>query len=129
MDFYKFLYKMIEIIKGLPDNVCGFIAKGTITGKDYDLVVYPEVKRIARHSKKINYLLIIETSLEKYTPGAWIKDALLGLKYFTRWNKIAIVSEKNSIKKFTIFFGNFIPGKARGFLSSEVTIAKEWIGS
>jgi hypothetical protein len=120
---------MIEIIKGLPDNVCGFIAIGKISGKDYDLVVYPEVKRIAHQSKKINYLLIIETSLEKYTSGAWIKDALLGLKYFTRWNKIAIVSEHNSIKKFTNFFGNFIPGQAKGFLSSEVTSAKNWVRS
>lgn len=120
---------MIKIIQGLPDNVCGFTASGKITGKDYDLIVYPEVKRIARQSKKINYLLIIETPLRKYTSGAWLKDALLGLKYFTRWNKIAIVSEKNSIKKFTNFFGKFIPGEVKGFLSSEITIAKEWIGS
>ena len=120
---------MIERIDNLPDHVCGFIARDTITRQDYVSTVYPEVRRIATQSKKISYLLILQTSLKHYTFQAWIEDALLGLKYFTRWHKIAIVSQKKSIRNFTNFFGIFIPGKAKGFMSSELGEAKKWIFS
>jgi len=118
---------MIEIIQGLPKNVAAFNATGKITADDYKTTINPLVKKIAHDFGQINYLLVINTSLRNYTFGAWIKDAFLGLRYFPKWNKLGIVSEKKDIKKFTDFFGKFLPSVTKGFMIEDEQIAKRWI--
>ena len=118
---------MIEVIKGLPPYVAPFIASGRITGKDYDDTINPLVAKIYKEYGKINYLLLLNTPLNNYTTVAWIKDALLGFVYFTEWQKIAIVSEKSSIQKFTNIFGTFIPGKTKGFDMKDLEVAEKWV--
>ncbi|HEY5463886.1 MAG TPA: STAS/SEC14 domain-containing protein [Hanamia sp.] len=118
---------MIEIIPGLPPNVAAFYANGKITGQDYDQIINPLVKKIYIDFVKINYLLVINTSLSDYSLGAWMKDAILGFVYFTEWKKIGIVSSKRSIINFTDIFGKFLPGSTKGFLMEDIEIAKKWI--
>lgn len=118
---------MIQIVPGLPPHVAGFRAIGAVTRHDYKKVVYPVVNNVVKAFGKINYLLIIETTLDNYTVGAWMDDALLGIKYFTRWNKIGIVSGNENVKKFTNTFGILIPGETKGFLMDELPLAKEWV--
>ncbi len=118
---------MIEVIHGLPPYVAGFRATGKVTREDYQKIIYPLVDSIAIAFGKINYLLLIQTPLSNYSAGAWIDDALLGIKYFTKWNKLAIVSQSDGIKKFTDVFGKLIPGETKGFKIEDLPIAKEWI--
>lgn len=118
---------MIEIIQGLPSNVAAFNATGNITGKDYDEIINPMVKRIYLEFGKINYLLVLNTTLNLYSLEAWLKDGILGFVYFTEWKKIGIVSNKSKIRDFTNMFGKFLPGTTRGFLLEDLDIAKKWI--
>lgn len=118
---------MIETIPGFPPYVAAFRATGKITGKDYDEIINPIVSNIYKQHGKINYLLVLDTSLANYDLNAWCKDALLGFVYFTEWKKIAIVSTKKSIKNFTDIFGKLLPGSTRGFLMENLEEAKAWI--
>ncbi len=118
---------MIEVITGLPAYVTGFRAVNKITSEDYQKIIYPLVDSVAKAFGKINYLLVVDTPLSNYTAGAWIDDAFLGFKYFTKWRKLAIVSKSDGIKKFTNVFGNLVPGETRGFKMEELAIAKEWV--
>ncbi len=118
---------MIEVISGLPAYVAGFKATGKVTSDDYQKIIYPHVDSIAKAFGKINYLLVIETPLSNYSAGAWIDDALLGLKHFTKWRKLAIVSPSDGIKKFTDVFGKLIPGETKGFKTIDLALAKEWV--
>ncbi|MEO8822919.1 MAG: STAS/SEC14 domain-containing protein [Ginsengibacter sp.] len=118
---------MIETIPGFPPYVAAFNATGKITGKDYDEIINPLVSKIYKQNGKINYLLVISTSLGNYNLEAWFKDALLGFVYFTEWNKIAIVSTRKSVKDFTDIFGKLIPGTTKGFMMEDLEAAKEWI--
>jgi hypothetical protein len=118
---------MIEIIPGLPAKVAAFNATGKITADDYNTTINPIVKKIEKEFGKINYLLVLNTSLNNYSLGAWIKDALLGFRYFAKWNKLGIVSNKKSIKKFTDFFGRLLPSVTKGFMMEDEEIAKRWI--
>lgn len=118
---------MVEVITGLPENVAAFNATGKVTADDYKNTINPLVKKIEKDFGKINYLLLINTSLSNYSLGAWIKDLLLGLRYFPKWNKLAIVSDKKSIRNFTDFFGRFLPSVTKGFLTDDTEIAKRWI--
>ncbi len=118
---------MIEVITGLPAYVIGFRAIDKVTREDYQKIIYPLVGSVAKAFGKINYLLVVDTPLSNYTAGAWIDDALLGAKYFTKWRKLAIVSKSDGIKKFTNVFGKLIPGETKGFKMEELALAKEWI--
>lgn len=118
---------MIEVIQGLPAHVAAFRATGIITRQDYHVIINPLVKNIAVESGKINYLLVLSTPLKNYTVGAWIQDAFLGLRYFSKWKKLAIVTEKAGIRKFTDTFGKLIPPETKGFKMEDLPIAKQWI--
>ncbi|MDP4285629.1 MAG: STAS/SEC14 domain-containing protein [Bacteroidota bacterium] len=118
---------MIEIIKGVPEHVAAFNATGKITEDDYINIINPLVDKIDKDFGRINYLLVLNTSLSNYSIGAWIKDILLGFKYLSKWNKLAIVSKSKNIKDFTDFFGNLIPPKTKGFMMEEIEAAKTWV--
>jgi SpoIIAA-like len=118
---------MIEVVQGLPAHVTAFRATGNVTKDDYHKVINLVVKSVAEKFGKINYMLVLNTKLKNYTLGAWIEDGLLGFRYFSKWKKLAIVTEKDGIKKFTNTFGIFIPCPARGFKMEEMDLAKKWI--
>jgi len=120
---------MIEVIPGFPDHVTPFRATGTVTRNDYYTKINPLVKRVAATHGKINYLLVLNTALKNYTLGAWVEDGLLGFRYFSKWNKLAIVTEKDSIKKFTDTFGIFIPCPTKGFKLEDFASATDWISA
>ncbi len=118
---------MIEVIQGLPPHVTGFRATGIVTRDDYHKVINPLVKKTITAYGKVNYLLVLNTPLKNYTTGAWVEDALLGFRYFSKWNKLAIVTDKDGIKKFTDTFGKLIPAKTKGFKMEDLPVAKQWL--
>ena len=118
---------MITLIPDLPPYVAGFHATGLVTKLDYEIVVIPKVDFVYKTYGKINFLLWIDTDISHYTAGAWIDDALVGLKHFTHWHKIAIISHQGTIKKITNFLGPLIPGETKGFKTDELLNAIQWI--
>ncbi len=118
---------MIEVVEGFPAYVTAFRATGSVTREDYHKTINPLVRSVADSHKKINYMLILNTALKNYTLGAWIEDGMLGFRHFSKWNKLAVVTEKNGIKQFTNTFGIFIPCPTKGFKMEELPQAKEWI--
>ncbi len=118
---------MIEVIQGLPPHVTAFRAAGTVTRDDYHKVINPLVKRVAESFGKVNYMLVLNTPLKNYTTGAWIEDGLLGFRHYRKWKKLAIVTDKESIKKFTDTFGFLIPCPTKGFKMEDINLAKKWI--
>lgn len=118
---------MIEVIHGLPPHVAAFRATGIVSKRDYEQLINPIVKNIVATFGNVNYMLVIQTPLKNYTLGAWIEDASLGVRYLTKWKKIAIVSEKQSIVNFTNTFGKLNPGETRGFRMEDLGMAEQWV--
>ncbi|CAN5759018.1 hypothetical protein BH10BAC3_BH10BAC3_21860 [soil metagenome] len=118
---------MLSIIHDLPSNVVGVQAIRVVSKADYETVLLPALQDLYSRTGTVSLLLQIETDLHNYTTGAWIEDAKTGLKYFTKWRKVAIVSRKNSIKSFTDTFGILLPGQYKGFLMADLVEAKRWV--
>lgn len=85
---------MISIINDAPENVAAFNATGEITREDFENLVIPHVKSKVEQFDELNYLLYLDTDLDNFTMGAWLQDALLGIKNITKWNRAAIVTDK-----------------------------------
>ncbi len=120
---------MLQIIPGFPGNVVGVQATGKVTKNDYEQVLIPALDALSKRVEKMSLLLLLETDITHFTPGAWMDDMLIGLKHFTKWNRVAIVTDQKGVQKFTDFFSNFVPGQYKGFPVSELEIAKQWVAA
>lgn len=118
---------MIQHLQHLPTNIVGFKATGEITEKDFTETVLPKVKALIEKTDKLNYLLVLETSLKNFTIGAWMKDAMMGIKHLTKWNRAAIVSDVAAIRNFTDFFSYLMPGEFKGFEHKDLQHAIGWV--
>ena len=110
-----------------PDNMVAFRATGEVTKEDFVNIVIPQSKAAMEQNGELNYLLVLDTDLKNFTMGAWIQDAALGLKALTKWNRAAIVSDKESIRTFTDVFSKFVPGEFRGYEHDELEEAIAWV--
>lgn len=117
---------MITLIPDVPENVAAFRATGEITKDDFEKVVMPHVQAKVNTFDELNYLLLLDTDLDKFTVGAWMQDAFLGLKNLTKWNRAAIVTDKTGVQKFTDGFSVVMPGEFRGFGKEDLTEAIFW---
>ena len=118
---------MIKYMENLPPNIVGFKAIGGITEKDFTETVNPKVKVLIEKTDKLNYLLVLETSLKNFTIEAWMKDAMMGIKHLTKWNRAAIVSDVEAIRNFTNFFSYLMPGEFKGFEHKDLQQAIDWV--
>jgi len=117
---------MISIINDAPQNVAAFNATGDVTKEDFDTIVIPHVKSKVEEFGELNYLLYLDTDLGNFTMGAWLQDAFLGIKNITKWNRAAIVTDKEGVQKFTDIFSVVMPGEFKSFPKENLYNALYW---
>jgi len=118
---------MITQIEKLPLNMVGFRASGKITELDFSETVMPKVKELIKKTDKLNYMLVLDTSIKNFTAGAWFKDSIMGVKHLTKWNRAAIVSDIGAIRTFTEIFSILMPGEFKGFEHKDEQKAIDWV--
>ena len=120
---------MVEQIPGLPDNVLGFSAKGTVTANDYESVIIPAVEALFTHHSKIRFLYHLGDEFSGFEAAAVWDDTKLGLTHFSGWERMAVVSDVEWIRAAIKIFGLAIPGQVRVYHNSELAEAKRWIAA
>lgn len=118
---------MLELINNLPKHVVGVRATGQVTKDDVEHVLISAIDRLVAETDKIQYLLVLDTEIKNWDLGAWLSDAKVGLKHFTKWTKIAVVTDETGVEKFTDAFSAIVPGSAKGFKHSEIEEARAWV--
>ncbi|TCN54722.1 STAS/SEC14 domain-containing protein [Flavobacterium circumlabens] len=118
---------MIQLIQDSPNNIAAFRATGEVTQEHFQNIIIPEVDRVIQQVKHINFLLVLDTELENFTTGAWVQDAMLGLKNIGKWNRAAIVTDSDTIISFTNGFSYLIPGEFKGFKKEQYDEALTWV--
>ena len=120
---------MLEKLAGMPSYVAAFKATGEVTQEDYEKVLVPEIERVDQQHGHIHFMMLMETPAKKFSFGAWLQDALEGLKHYRGWKKVAIVTDENAIAKFSNLFSALIPGSSKGFSLAELEQAKQWVSA
>lgn len=118
---------MLELIKDLPPHVVGVHATGKVTARDLEEVVVPAVDRVVARTDKIHYLLVLDNDIGDWSLGAFASDAGMGLKYFSKWSRIAVVSDQKNVRLFTDLFSKMVPGESRGYAPGELEEARKWV--
>ena len=101
---------MIELIEGLPDAVVGFEAVGEVESADYETIARPAVKQALERHPKIRLIHVLDDRFTGYTAGGAWQDALLGLAHPRSFDRIAVVSDLESIRRLVTLAGWSIPG-------------------
>jgi len=120
---------MIELLKGFPDNVVAVSGKGRITKSDYDTVLIPAVEAALKTHEKVRLYYEIGPDFGGYDPAAAWEDLKLGMKHFTRWERVAVVTDVDWIKHTMQIFSFIMPGDMRVFPTAEAKNARVWMGA
>jgi hypothetical protein len=117
---------MIELIEGLPDAVVGFEAIGEVESADYETVVAPVVKHALERHPKIRLVHVLDERFTGYTAGGAWRDALLGLAHPRSFDRIAVVTDSDSIHRLVTLAGWSIPGELKLFPNRDRERAEAW---
>jgi hypothetical protein len=118
---------MIVEIANEGRKFIGFRAVGDVNADDFTTIVIPKVEAFVAKYDTLNYLLQIETELSNFTVGAWLQDAILGIKVFSKWNRAAIITDTQGIKIFTELFSKIMIGEFKCFNHDELNAAINWV--
>ncbi|MBI1397151.1 MAG: STAS/SEC14 domain-containing protein [Betaproteobacteria bacterium] len=118
---------MIEQIPGLPGNVVGFRATGTVTAADYESVIMPAVEALFAREKSVRFLYHLGPEFAGFEAGAVWDDAKLGLKHLSGWDRVAVVTDVDWVRHAMRLFAVVIPGHVRVYSNAEYFDAEKWL--
>jgi hypothetical protein len=120
---------VLERLEDLPESVIGVKASGEVTADDYRTVVVPAVKAALEGGHKLRFLYVFGEDVTGFAAGAAWQDTKVGVGHYSRWEKVAVVSDKEWLRHSVDIFGYLIPGEVKAFTPAEEAQARSWISS
>ena len=117
---------MLQVITDVPEGVLGFEVSGKLEEKDYRDVLVPALQQAAAGGRL--RAVIVISKFEGLTPGALWEDLKMGVRYWTAWKRIAVVSDAQWIDRATHWFAWLVPGEVKSFSLSQRDEAMAWVG-
>ena len=118
---------MFRLIDGLPDNVVGVEAVGEVHSEDYRSVLDPAVDAAAAAHEKIRFLYVLGADFEGYSGGAMWEDTKVGVANWSKWEKIALVTDSRGYADGVKAFSWMLPGDVKVYPTANLEEAKGWI--
>jgi len=118
---------MIELLRGFPSNVVAISCHGNVSRQDYDTVLVPAVEKALQSNDKIRMLYEIAPDFTGYEAGAAWEDFKTGVEHFTKWDRIAVITDIEWIAGAVKIFGVFLPSTIRVYPPGEAAQARLWI--
>jgi hypothetical protein len=118
---------MVELLKGFPPHVAAYRAEGKVNKEEYEQVVMARVDQVAREHGKINFLVLLETDFENYSGGAFLDYLKVSFEHFTKWNRMAIVTDERWVRKAYDMLSPLVHGVINGYELKQLEEAKQWV--
>ena len=110
---------MIRVMENMPANVIGLEARGKVTREDYEATILPQIQAKQREFEKIRLMYVLGDEFEGYTPGAMFEDAGLAFKRPGAWERIAVVSDSEALRRAMSLFSWMVPGEVKVYSLSQ----------
>ena len=118
---------MIRILEGFPDSVLAVAASGRLTRQDYEGVLEPRLQELAKRQSKLRCYYELTGEFTGMDAGAAWEDFRIGVGYWTRWERVAAVTDVAWIARVVNLFRFLMPGEVRVFPAAEQAAARAWI--
>jgi hypothetical protein len=120
---------MLEQLSELPESVLGFKASGDITAEDYKKILAPAVEAALKHHEKLRMLYVLGDDVTGLSAGAAWQDTKVGLGHYTKWERVAVCTDKEWLRHSVDILGYLIPGEVKAFPMAEIAEARAWLSS
>jgi hypothetical protein len=120
---------MVELLKDFPPHVAAYRAAGTVEKEEYEKVVMARVDEVAATYGKINFIVRLETDMQNYTLPAFLDYLKVSFEHFSKWNRMAIVSDQGWVRNAYDVLSKLVPGEIRGYPLAEFEEAKQWVSA
>lgn len=118
---------MVELLKDFPSHVVAYRAVGHVHEEEYERVVMHRVDEVAAQYGRINFLVLLETNFENYSLSAFLDYVKVSFEHFTKWERMAIVSDEVWVRKAYDLLSPLVHGEVRGYEIKQFDEAKEWV--
>ena len=120
---------MIELIEGLGAGVIGARAVGKVTAEDYENALIPAVQTALATHDKIRMLYVLGSEFEGYDAEAALDDTRMGMRHWSDFERIAVVTDHGAYRTALKGFGFLMPGEVKVYAVDDLDAAKDWIGA
>ena len=116
---------MIEIIKELPDNVVGILARGRVTKDECNDVLRPAMEVSLKRHGRIRLYYEIGCRF----PGAGWDDLEIAIDHLPQWERVAVVTDTGWVRHTVNALRFLIASEVRVFTTRESAEGRAWIAS
>ena len=120
---------MLTLLDGLGDDVVAVRGTGLVTADDYKTVLTPAISATTAGGRKVRLLLDYGEGFEGYDTGAMLSDSVFGAGHLVSFERIAIVTDADWLRRAIHVFGGLIPGEVRLFSVADGAVARDWIAA
>ena len=120
---------MIDITSDPATNLITAVARGKVTGTDYELALIPAVDAALKVNKKIRLLYHLGEEFQGFSVEAVWDDAKLGLSHLTAFEALAVVTDVPWITDAVKFFGLLMRCPVKVFSNAHLAEAKDWVAN
>ena len=117
---------MIELVDGAPMGVLAFKAIGEVHAEDYTSTLKPALDKLLADGRKVRCVYVMGPEFTGYSAGAAWEDTEIGLAHVTKWERCAVVTDKDWVRHLVKGFGWMMPGHLRLFEVADLPVAMEW---
>lgn len=118
---------MVELLNNFPPHVAAYKASGAISKEEYEQIVMARIDEVAAQHGKINFLVLLETDVDNYSLGAFIDYLKISFKHFTRWNRMAIVTDQKWVRTLYEGLSAVVHGEIKSYELSQFEAARQWV--
>lgn len=118
---------MITEIADVPEGVVGLRLEGRITDQDYRNVLIPACEKALEAGGKVRALVVVAPSFAGYEAAALWDDTAFGIRHFFDFDKIAVVTDNDTLGTAVRGVGLLMPAQIRIFKSGEEAAARKWL--
>jgi hypothetical protein len=120
---------MIELLKGFPENVVAVTAKGNVTRADYETVLLPTIGKTFERYDKIRVYYELGPAFLSIESGAVWEDFKVGVGHWRHWDRVAVVTDVDWIRRAASAFAFLMPTPVRTFSVAQESEARRWIAA
>lgn len=123
---------MVEQLTDMPPSTIGVRMSGKVTGDEYHELLDPVLEALDR-GEQVRYLVVTAPDFEGLDLDALWQDlksaGTVGLRHRKAWERFALVTDKDWMRRAVAAFGWLSPGELRIFEPDELEDAKAWVAA
>ncbi|WP_207426148.1 STAS/SEC14 domain-containing protein [Pedobacter sp. SYSU D00535] len=120
---------MVELLTDFPPHVAAYKASGAVSKEEYRALVMSRVDEVAAEFGHINFLVYLETDMDNYSLAAFFDYLKISFKHFSKWNRMAIVTNETWLRKAYDLLSPLVHGEIRTYRLQDIDVAREWVSA